>query len=342
MKVLLVKMSSFGDLIHTLPAVTDAVRAIPNLKLHWVVEEGFAAIPSWHYGVEHIHAAAFRRWKKTPMHALFGDEWRQFREKLAEQEYDVIVDAQGLVKSAWVTRIARGEVRWGFDVHTVKERLAAMAYDHSVKADYYIIPRIRKLMSAALDYSFDDKACDYGVSNRHFPGDDRPRQPYVVFAHGTTWTNKLWPLRYWVALAKLVNAQGYTVCLPWGNVSERERANYIARECDRAEVLPEMTLDGLAAIIQGAYGVVGVDTGFTHLAAALEVPSVGVFGPTVPPLPGVRDNMQRYLIADFKCAPCFKRKCTYEGTSDVVPACYGALTPERVWSALQEELDANE
>lgn len=342
MKALLVKMSSFGDLIHTLPAVTDAVRAIPDLKLHWVVEESFAEIPKWHYGVEKVLPAAFRRWKKTPLHALFGDEWRGFRDQLAQENYDVIIDAQGLMKSAWVTRIARGTLRWGFDVHTAREKLAAMAYDHTVRAEYYIIPRIRRLMSAALGYALDENVCDYGIANRHFPGDERPRQPYVVFAHGTTWPNKLWPLRNWVALARLVNAGGYMVCLPWGNVAERERASLIARECDRAEVLPQLSLSDMAAVIQSAYGVVGVDTGFTHLAAALEVPSVGIFGPTVPPLSGERDNMQRYLVADFQCAPCFKRKCGYDGPSQVTPACYGALTPQRVWDTLAPELEANE
>ena len=103
MRVLLVKTSSLGDVIHTLPALTDAQRAIPGIQFDWVVEEGFAEIPAWHPAVAQVIPVAIRRWRKHPLQTLRSGEWRRFKARLRETHYDLVIDAQGLLKSAWLT-----------------------------------------------------------------------------------------------------------------------------------------------------------------------------------------------------------------------------------------------
>ena len=127
MRVLLIKTSSLGDVIHTLPALTDAARAIPGIRFDWVVEEGFAEIPAWHPAVDAVIPVAIRRWRKKPLQAVRSGEWSNFKRRLRETQYDLVIDAQGLLKSAWLTRYARAEVV-GLDKSSAREPLAARFY----------------------------------------------------------------------------------------------------------------------------------------------------------------------------------------------------------------------
>ncbi len=337
MRVLVVKMSSLGDVLHTLPALTDAHRHHPDLRADWVVEEAFAHVPAWHPAVRTVISAGLRRWRHAPVHAWRSGEWQRFRDALANERYDRVIDAQGLMKSALVTRFAKGD-RFGFDRSSAREPLAAMAYDHSVAIDrrQHAIRRLRQLFAAALDYPFEDTAPQYGIEKR-FPATRRSTEPYLIFFHGTTWATKLWPLAHWQRLVARAGAAGYSVRLPWASVQERLRAERLARESSRAEVLPEvLSLNQLARLVRQATAVVGVDTGLVHLAAALGVPSVTVYGATDPELTGTVGDKQHRLRSDFPCAPCRKRMCQETADLKQPPPCYGTLTPERVWQTLEE------
>lgn len=334
MKVLIVKTSSLGDVIHTLPALSDAARALPDIRFDWVVEEALAEIPAWHPAVERVIPIALRRWRKQPSAALTGGEWRQFLHQLRTENYDKIIDAQGLIKSAVITRLARGP-RYGLDRRSAREPLAALAYGHkiSVEKKQHAITRVRALFAAALNYPCPATAPDYGLSPTRFePAATDER--YMVFLHGTAWSSKQWPLGYWLELARLAAAQGYKVYLPWGNPNERQRARHIAAHCSSAVVLPEMNLAALAALLAHACGVVGVDTGLSHLAAALAAPAVTIYGATRPELTGTVGASQVHLCAKFPCAPCGGRVCAYQGAAPVQPACYQTIPPTQVWGSL--------
>lgn len=334
MRVLVIKTSSLGDVIHTLPAITDAAAALPGVRFDWVVEESFAEVPDWHDAVERVIPVALRRWRRHPLRTLLGAEWRGFRRRLRAHEYDRVVDAQGLIKSAWLARKAHGR-RAGLDRRSAREPLASLAYHarYAVARDLHAITRVRQLFAQALGYSMPAGEPDYGIRRSRFQYTPPPR-PYVVFLHGSAWTTKQWPEQYWQALAQRANEAGYQVRVPQGNDDERARAERIIADAPDALVLSKGSLTDMATELANARGVVGVDTGLAHLAAALGVPAVTLYGPTRPGLTGTWGTAQQTLCADFPCAPCLRRECRYTGEASVWPACFASLPAERVWEAL--------
>ena len=332
MSVLIIKTSSLGDVLHTLPAVTDAARLLPGIRFDWVVEEGFIEVPIWHAAVDTVIPVALRRWKHGFLHALRRGEPQATVKQLRKHRYDRIIDAQGLIKSAIISRFARGR-RYGLDRSSAREPLAARAYNQvfPVPRAQHAVARVRQLFAAALEYAVPDTSPDYGIRERFAA---TPRQSCLVFLHGTTWPTKHWPDEYWVELAAMAAANGLQVKIPWGSATEQQRAEKIAAAHQGVEVLPRMGLGELAEVIAGASGVVGVDTGLVHLAAALGTPCVTLYGATDPGLIGTVGEAQLHLRADFPCAPCQERKCSFQGGAEVFPACYGSLPPARVWQAL--------
>ena len=336
MRLLLIKMSSLGDVIHTLAAVSDARRFLPGLRVDWVVEEGLAEIPAWHPAVEHVIPIGLRRWRRA--WGATRVERRAFKKRLRESRYDLVLDAQGLIKSALVARLARGP-RWGLDRRSAREPLAALAYDHRVAVDkaQHAVLRLRQLFAAALGYESPETEADYGIDLRRLP--DSSYEADLLFLHGTTWATKHWPESYWQALAARAAQAGRRVLLPWGGDTERARAERIAAVAPQAmDVLPRLSLGELAGVLGGVRAVVGVDTGLAHLAAALGVPSVTLYGPTRPDRTGTYGPGQVHLAAEFPCAPCMSRTCTYRGPAEVQPACFGTLPPERVWQDIERLL----
>jgi heptosyltransferase-1 len=332
MKILLIKTSSLGDVIHTLPALTDAKKAIPDIEFHWVVEERFTAIAHWHPAVTKVIPIALRRWKKKPFHLANWKEWRAFKKILQSEDYDLVIDAQGLLKSALLTRCVKTDSA-GYDKHSIREPLASYFYKRkfAVSRKQHAIDRIRQLMCQALYYPFKDEMPDYGINRIDYLLNTGP---YILFFHGTTWENKHWPEKYWIQLAKLAAEKQIRIKLAWGSSAEKERAERIASRCDNTEVLPDLDLKGLAPVIASAQAVVTVDTGLGHLAAAFAVPTLALFGPTDPDKNGILGELQYNLAAKFDCAPCLKRSCSFKGKTNVWPACFSTVTPELVWEKL--------
>ncbi len=336
MRTLIIKTSSLGDVLHALPAVSDAAAQCPGMRFDWVVEEAFAEVPGWHAAVDEVIPVALRRWRHRPFHMLRLGEPQAAVRHIRQREYDQVIDAQGLMKSAVMTRLARGP-RAGLDRHSAREALSALACDRriAVARNQHAVTRVRQLFAAALDYPLPDTAADYGIQANFTAGQ---RQPYLVFLHGTTWPTKHWPEPYWVQLTAMASAAGLRVKIPWGNDHERRRAERIAEASGAVEVLPRMTLGELATVIVSATAVVGVDTGLVHLAAALSTPCITLYGSTDPGLIGTLGESQAQLRAAFPCSPCQQRICSYTGKSEVFPACYGTLDAHRVWSALDDLL----
>jgi heptosyltransferase-1 len=338
MKVLVIKTSSLGDVLHTLPALSDALRALPGARFDWVVEESFAEIPAWHPAVDTVIPVALRRWRGAPFNALRSDEWSRFRQRLRAEKYDKIVDAQGLLKSAVLTRLARGE-RHGLDFSSARESWAALAYQqcYPIPKGQHAIVRVRQLFAAALNYSMPDTAPEYGINREQFSQYSADRD-YLVFLHGSTWASKRWPLEYWIELAELADRADLAVYLPWGNVSEKNNAQTICAASPNAKLLPKAGLQEMATVLASARAVVGVDSGLAHLAAALGVPAVTLYGATNPDLTGTRGARQAQLRAEFVCAPCLSRHCTYREPSIVKPACYASIRPKQVWQTVESQI----
>ncbi|HSW71040.1 MAG TPA: lipopolysaccharide heptosyltransferase I [Gammaproteobacteria bacterium] len=334
MRVLLVKTSSLGDVIHTLPALTDAAAVIPNLSFTWLVEEPFAEIPSWHPRVEKILPLAWRRWRKNLFSKQHLQEGRTFLKALRSEHYDLVLDAQGLVKSALLTLAAKGR-RCGLDWRSAREPVASCVYQTKCTVNFYqhAIVRMRSIFSHAFNYDLPTTLPDYGLTREQFINPTK-EAAYLVFLHGTTWATKLWPENYWVELAKLAARENLVVKLLWGSALEEARAKRLAEQAENIVVMPRQDLRGSAKVLTNARGIVAVDTGLAHLAAALEVPTVSLYGPTNPEYTGALGRKQLCLPAQFPCAPCLKRECTYQGVASTQPACFSALPPEKVWASL--------
>ncbi len=347
MRILIVKVSSLGDIIHTLPAVTDAAHARKDVVFDWVVEENFIEVPGWHRAVDKVIPVSLRRWRRNLLKTLRDRELREFRRRLRSEHYDLVIDAQGLVKSGIISRMSKG-LTIGLSNQTAREPLSSLFYNRSYPVPWgdHAVERVRQLFARTLNYRYGEQV-DYGIDLSRI-GEELapPGTGPVLFLHGTTWETKQWPDAYWRRLGELAVAAGYRILLPWGDERERRRAESIANGSDQVTVLASQSLTGIARHMLKASGMIAVDTGLGHLAAALGKPALTLYGATSPELTGTFGRQQLHLASDLQCAPCMKKACAYEGPAlfdelptgplKVQPPCFATHKPEQVWHRFEQ------
>jgi heptosyltransferase I len=334
MRILLVKMSSMGDIFHTFPALSDLRAACPNARIDWVVERNFAEMAAWHPAVDRIIPITQRRWLKQRDRAA----WREFtawRRALRETEYDLVIDAQALIKSMIVSRCARAKRVAGYDKHSLREKPASWGYNQriAVSTELHAVTRARELMAKALGYTV-PAGLDFGI-RQHFAG--IPRKPRsLVLIVGTSWTTKLWQPEHWCELANIAVFEDYEVEVVWGSPEEHALAQKIVAACPGAHCPEErLSIEAVAQRLVAATGVIGLDTGFAHLAGALETPTIALYGATSPAKVGLIGdhtcNLQ--LEQPLDCMPCHKRSCRLlpENSTDT-PPCMSGISAGVVWS----------
>lgn len=284
-KIVLIKTSSLGDVLHNLPVVSDICRHMPDAQIDWVVEESFAALPALHPKVQRIIPVAIRRWRKSWWSAR--EEMRVACRQLRDGRYDIALDTQGLFKSALITRCTH-TARYGFDWRSAREPLASWFYDQTffVSKNNHAVQRNRLLAAAALGYSVSG-APNYGIRAPDMELPWLPDGRYVVLLHATSRDDKLWHEPNWIELGNYLRQCGLRVVLPWGHEKEKERAERLCAAISDAVCAPRLNLEEAAALLGKARAVVGVDTGLSHLAAALDVPTVGIYTATDPGLTGL-------------------------------------------------------
>jgi heptosyltransferase-1 len=339
MRVLIVRLSSMGDVVHTLPALTDAVRAIPEIQFDWAVDESFADIPAWHSQVKKVFPVALRRWRRGLSSRPGRAEVKDSLQELRLESYDAIVDLQGEFKSAFIASLAKGK-RYGYSGESAREWGAHAVYREKIDVakGTHSMSRMRALLSRALGYSYNEVSVDYGIDRARLPLSPlKLDRPYVVFIHSTSWASKNWPEQYWRELAASVSGAGYSVVMPWGSEDERERSEKIAAKQASRIVLPKLSISEKAAIISGASATVGLDTGLSHIAAALGIPSITLYGATDPGLCGAIGAHQLHIKSDFECVGCHETDCSFTGSS-FKPACFESVTPLTVWRQLEQLL----
>lgn len=332
MKILIVKMSSLGDVIHTLPAISDICAQIEDVQIDWVVEEAFADIPALHPGVKNVLPIALRRWRHKPITAIASKEIRTFLKALRHETYDLVLDAQGLIKSALFASLSHGRTV-GLDWNSSRESLASLFYDQriSIAREQHAVDRTRQLAALTFDYTLSGTA-NFGFALA------QAQTPAIMLLHGTTWRSKHWPEEQWRALAVIIRNAGYKLVIPAGNPVESARASRIA--IDETELLPPTSLGELVRNMMACSGVVSVDTGLGHLAGALGLPTVGIYGSTDPILTGIRGVNAKTLASDhLPCIPCKKRHCKFsQDDCKIYPPCLAEATPETTWIALQSQI----
>ncbi len=280
-EILFIKTSSLGDVIHHMPAVTESRAHFPQARISWLVEEAYAPLAALHPAVDQVIPVAWRRWRKELLARKMWRELGAWRRRIGAGPFDAVVDTQGLIRTALMSRFARG-ARHGYDRGSIREPLASRFYDvrHQVSRQLHAVERNRRLAGLALGYQ-PDGAADYGLDRSALrPGGER----YALLLHGTARPEKEWPIANWIALGNMIAKRGVSAIVPWGNDAERARASQIAEAVPKVRVADRQSIEGMARLVAGAEFIVGGDTGLVHLAAAFGVPLVAIFSGTDPAL----------------------------------------------------------
>ena len=293
-KILLVKLSSLGDVVHALPVVQDILAALPGAQIDWVVEKSFAPILALHTGLQRIIPCEIRRWRKSPLSALTRQQWNAFKADLRQNDYDAVIDLQGLTKSALVARLARlapGGKRYALANQTDGSGYEAPTRwlaDVAIRIEPHVhaVQRSRELAARALGYRIPLRP-DFGLKSASAsPAPGLAAAPgianRVVFVHGTSRADKEWPLSHWTALGRRLIGAGYQVALAHGSEKELAKSQAIARLLNEgapgnALVWPLLPLDALTCELARCAGVIGVDSGVSHIAVALDLPHVQLY-----------------------------------------------------------------
>jgi heptosyltransferase-1 len=315
MNILVVKMTSMGDVVHTLPAVTDMARAVPGAQIDWLVEAPFAGIVQLHPKVRRVIPVRLRAWRKRWWARDVRAAMRAAKALLRQERYDLIIDFQGLLKSAWWARKALGPVA-GYDAASMREPLAAWFYQRktSVARNQNAVARNRQLAAQHMGYAVQG-APEFGIAAA--PGAWPAPIPYAVLMPAASRIEKLWPEEDWLAVMAALKTRGLSLVLLWGSAAEQERAQRLAAR-GGGVVPPFLSVADAAGVLARAQLVVGLDTGFTHLAAALNVPTIGIYCDHDPGLAAVTGNAFTASLGGKGAPPA--RAAVLEAIAKALPA----------------------
>jgi len=287
MKIAIVKLSALGDIVHAMVALQFIKKNHPNAIIDWIVEKSFKEILANNPDINQIYTVSIKKAKQQKSFKLLFKEFKKLR-KL--QRYDVVIDAQGLIKSAIVSRLIPSDVTFGFDKDSLRESFAAKFYTHTCKIDYSenIIKRNAFVMASALNFNIlnDDilnkKSFLYSSCKSKFSELSKDK-PNVLLIPGASFESKIYPVERYAELTKQLDASFIVL---WGNKLEKKMANQIQKLSPIIKITNKLTLDELKSFIAQADLVIGGDTGPTHMAWALNIPSITLFGST----PGYRNT----------------------------------------------------
>lgn len=279
MKILIVKLSSMGDIVHTTPIIADILHTFPQAQIDWVCEESFVDLLRQVKGIRQIIAVAIRRWRHAPLSCQTWRQIRSFYHQLRAEQYDWIIDTQGLLKSAILSRFARGSVSG------LANRTDGAGYEWPVRFFYHqrhyiqprthVITRSRLLVAKTLNIRL-PAALDFGLHPKPLSL-TRPT-PYIVLVHASSNRNKSWPLTSWITLGQELITAGYHLILPWGSPEEQQTSQQLAVALGQpAYVPPRLSLSDVTSLLANATATIGVDTGLSHIAMALNKPSIQIY-----------------------------------------------------------------
>ena len=330
-----------GDIVQALPAVSDAIAHNPDIKFDWVVDRTFAEVPRWHPAINKLIISNHRQWKKN-----FKQHWHEhaiqkFYHELRAEKYDLIIDAQSNLKSALITKLARG-YKVGVDRASVHEYGAQFAYNKKVYIDKneHHIMRIRKLFAAAFGYEFSDTTPDFCIQNFAFPAcETNLPEKFFFFAPNASRANKLWPVAHWQEMVNLLQQEyhEHKIVIPWYSEVEKARVELIAHNNTNIVLIGKCSIGFKAYAIQRATACISTDTGLAHIAGALDTPNITLYGPSNPTLCKVLGKEQAYSVATTpNCVPCRKQRCAIKDLSqeNSFAPCMESLTAKDVYTKL--------
>ena len=314
MRVLIIKTSSMGDILHTVPALHDAREAHPEVHFDWLIEQAYVPLVDKHPFVHKCIPIQLRSHKGNFLSYLRSPAYKTLRRKLKLTSYDFVIDAQSLLKSAWFTRLAQGE-RCGYTWATCREPFASLAYQKicDISLQEHAITRTRQLFAQSLNYTYLDHPPTYHLKTTQ---KECTSPLNIIFFPGTTWRSKMWPIQHWVNLGQQLASHGYHIHIAWGSAEEKQCAETIASNITHAVATPDLSMIGMKDYLNNIQAYVAVDTGFAHLAAAMDIPGVCLMGPTSPMHSGPQGAHQVPLTLTRACSPCRKRHCQFVDKND--------------------------
>ena len=287
-----------GDLMHALPALTEAKENIQDLSFDWVVDKNFSSVPSWHPLVDNIITTDHRNWKKHLFSKHSRDSLKSSIYQINSNNYDLVVDMQNNLKSAFISYLTKHDVV-GMDAKSAREYPAHLSYSRkiNIKKELHAIQRQKQLLGEALGYKSDEQKVDYGASYNNFtkPNINLPNK-YCVLVQNASWVTKQWSIQNWQDLIKYLEEKNIPMFLPSGNLDEYERAKEICSISNKAEAIEIMPLNEVAYIIKNADFCICSDTGLAHLSALTETPSITLYGPTKTSLIGTYGKSQIHIV----------------------------------------------
>lgn len=284
MKILLIRVSSLGDVLHNMPIVDDIKAHYPDAQIDWVVEEAYVNLVKLQPKVHKVIAYAQRRWRKSLGKAETRAEIKQFYRSLREEAYDFVLETQGLFKTGIIMGLARTTPK-GQKIGLANgtegsgyEGISRLFHHRSIPVDKrtHAVLRGRIVAAAALGYEVKTPA-SFGLTRLTHQPDWMPDTPYIVFFHATAGASKKWARNNWIATARDLQVTGWPILLPWGNDSEKAEAQAMAEQMANAQVLPKLSMQDATILAQNAALVIGVDTGLVHIAAAYETPTIEIY-----------------------------------------------------------------
>ena len=291
-RILIIKTSSLGDVIHCLPVVNDIKYFVPESSIDWLVEESFADIPRLHPEIHSVITISLRTWKKNLRKKTTWTGLYKAIKAIRQEHYDIVIDFQGLLKSAFFSLFTHGDIH-GFDKASIREATASYFYKHThtVSKQIHAVVRNRELAAKCFQYDLMDHPANFGLEIHNITNFNLSER-YVVLIHGSSKKTKQWPIGHWQKIVQFFNILGLRVLLPWGNLEEYEISKILRKTSTNCLVLPKMKISDLANIISSAKCVVGVDSGLTHLSNALGIPTIGLYMDSNPYLTGVYPNIK--------------------------------------------------
>ncbi|MES2049508.1 MAG: lipopolysaccharide heptosyltransferase I [Pseudomonadota bacterium] len=284
LKILLVRVSSMGDVLHNMPVVNDLLRHAPDAQIDWVVEEAYAHLVALHPGVRKIIPFALRRWRKSMLSRATRHEMAQFYSELRAEQYDIVLDTQGLLKTGIIMGLAKlnpGGKKVGLANGTEGsgyEAASRIFHTDSLPVDIHThaVLRGRLVAAHACGYQVDTPA-NFGLRVPESAPAWLPDTPFATFFHGTAGASKKWPRASWIQIAQTLAEKNIPILLPWGSAAEKIEAEDMAAHMSNATVLPKLSMQDAIILAQRATLAIGVDTGLTHIAAAYETPTIEIY-----------------------------------------------------------------
>jgi heptosyltransferase-1 len=328
-RILIVKLSSMGDVIHALPILSDIKNALGDVSIDWLTEPAYACLLESHPLINRVLTVPLRKHKGHLLQFYKSQEAQAIRKYFKSHPYDVIIDAQGLLKSALLSRWAKG-TRCGYDKNSCREPLSSrlMHRRFAVAKDQHAVTRMRQLAAQALDYPCPTAPPDYQLNQS--PKKSEHTTPTIMLMPFTTWPSKHWPQAHWQSLIKQL-APTNNLLIAWGSQDEKQQADNYCQDIDTAQPIPPSSIADMKSLLENCDAFIAVDTGFAHLATALDLPGIALMGPTDKRQSGPLGSKQFAMDINLPCRPCHKRICplTYQAEA-LRPACMADIKPENV------------